>query len=133
MAGPPQTSLGAYSIVFVAAIVSLCIPAFLWLVSRLVGPTLTRVQRPVSSQHSELGLKFNSRFFLASLIAMSLFAILLMVLPLAVNLQAGIDSGVIKRSLLGILTLLAVAGLCLLYSQKKRDLDWLKNYGNEGE
>jgi NADH:ubiquinone oxidoreductase subunit 3 (subunit A) len=129
------STLNAYLILLSAALIALALPAFLWLASRSLRHSgdSTERSRPLSqvsfpSDQTRLGLKLNSRFFLATSAALLLIALGLLVIPVSVTLRADETREVVEKGLIAILSVALIAGLGLFYAEKKGDLNWMKTF-----
>lgn len=129
-----------YYIVFLSAFLALGIPAALALISYLISPQVkgrTRQSKarpnPVLVDSTEtnqtvLGKKINARYFLAANAALVLITLMLILVPCVGMLQPGTDHQGLLRGLTVIVSIAGFAALGLLYSARKADLSWLKNF-----
>lgn len=133
-----------YYVVFLSALLALGIPATLGLLSRLFFAKRTDTQLqsqkadlPIVSDPSESSVTskhVNTRFFLAANSALVLIALGLLMIPAAVMLrpstgEAGNEN--LVSGLVAILSVIVFAGLGLLYSARKGDLNWIQSFRRE--
>ncbi len=133
-----QNSWDSYYVVFLSAILSLCIPLSLALISFLFFPRNRMARKGESvqsvaslSNQTILGQRINVRFFLAANAALILIVLALELVPCVTTLQlenaADHEEGLLK----GIVAIVTVAGfsvLGLLYSVRKGDMGWLSSF-----
>ncbi len=129
-------SWDSYYIVFLAAILSLGIPASLAAISyvffnknRGKAFNLPKVQG-AKPNRTILGQRINVRFFLAANAALILITLALELIPCAITLKSENREGLIK-GLVAIVTLAGFAVLGLLYSVRKGDMGWLSSFQME--
>jgi len=123
-------NLNVFFIVAAAAVLALGLPASLYIVSAFVRP---KRGLPIGASLSpndktKLGLRLNSRFFLATSSALSLLCLSLLVIPVAVTLQETETHDVILKALIAVLSVAVIAGLGLFYAERKGDLNWMKTF-----
>lgn len=136
----PETPVGermpsgwdVYYVVFLAAALSLSVPAALSLVSSVLRsrtglPARRRMEPPELggtkvAPSTELGRRLNTRFSRATNAALLLTAVGLILIPCVG------EGGLSNRGLVAILSLSVFGGLGLLYAGRKGDLDWLKSF-----
>lgn len=131
------SSWDSYYIVFLSAILSLGIPAFLAAISFIFFPR----NKPKTSKsfafkdrpnQTILGQRINVRFFLATNAALILITLALELVPCATTLQSENREGLIK-GLISIVSLAGFAVLGLLYSVRKGDMGWMSSFHVEPE
>ena len=147
-----------YYVVFLSAAVALGIPLILSVVSLVFGkraresqsvdpvreiwdPSQTTAQIPDLPAPSEpieatLGRRINTRFFLSANAALILIALALVLVPYASVLHApasGAGMPLLLRGLISVVSLALFAGLGLLYSARKGDLNWLQTFRGQAE
>ena len=135
------TGWDVYYLVFLSAVLALGIPASLTLISRLIkrkelpgAPTSDReYPQPAPTLHAKLGRRLNTRFFSGASAAVLLMAFGLLLIPCAGLLKQGHGSEEATRALIAILSLAGFASLALLYSVRKGDLNWLKDFQSGGD
>ena len=134
-----------YYVVFLSAFLALGIPATLAVISYIISPQI-KGRKPApqpkgfnavladshEANRTVLARKLNARFFLAANAALILIALMLVLIPCVGMLHAsnvpGDLEGVPLRALIAVVTVAVLAALGLLYSARKSDLGWLKNY-----
>lgn len=75
-----------------------------------------------------LGRRMNTRFFLSANAAILLLTLMVILIPLVGILVSSDD----KKVLIAVLSIVGFAGLGLLYSARKGDLDWIQTFHDEG-
>lgn len=121
-----------YYVVFLAAILSLGIPAGLALISFLFFPRnkakpTTLCDLPeVKENRTILGQRIHVRFFVAANAALILITLALELIPCATTLQTENREGLLS-GLVSIVTIAGFAVLGLLYSVRKGDMGWLSS------
>ncbi|MBL7715891.1 MAG: hypothetical protein JNL01_10545 [Bdellovibrionales bacterium] len=75
-----------------------------------------------------LGRRMNTRFFLSANAAVLLLTLMVILIPLVGILVSSQE----KKVLIAVLTMVGFAGLGLLYSARKGDLDWIQTFHDEG-
>jgi NADH:ubiquinone oxidoreductase subunit 3 (subunit A) len=139
----PETWPNGWDVYYIAALsafLALGIPAGLRLVSKAIAPReapRTSVSN-ADPYHEELlstrqpafllGEKINSRFYLAANILLALLGLMLILIPCVGVLQEGASLKSVMSATVAIVTIAGFAGLGLLYSARKGDLNWLKSY-----
>ena len=125
-----------YYILFLSAILSLCIPASLAAISFIFFPKAERrpsVPQNLKGEKSNqtiLGQRINIRFFLAVNAALILITLALELIPCATTVQSQNKEDLMK-GLVSIITLAGFAVLGLLYSVKTGDMGWLSSFNTE--
>jgi hypothetical protein len=120
----------AYYVVFLSALLALCIPATLSFLSRILSqPTQSPAPLPTVNA-TPVGRRVNTRFFLGANVSLLLLALALVLIPCVAAIQSMDEEG---GSGLGLITLsiISIAVFCslgLLYASRKGDLDWLRSY-----
>jgi NADH:ubiquinone oxidoreductase subunit 3 (subunit A) len=131
------SSWDSYYIVFLSAILSLCIPASLAFISFIFFPKNKLKDRQYSKlrggepNRTILGQRINVRFFLAANAALILITLALELVPCATTVQSENQEGLIK-GLISIVTLAGFSVLGLLYSIRKGDMGWLSSFNTGG-
>lgn len=126
------SSWDTYYIVFLAAILSLGIPAGLALISFLFSPknkvkSSTLGELPEAKENRTiLGQRIHVRFFVAANAALILITLALELIPCATTLQTENREGLLN-GLVSIVTIAGFAVLGLLYSVRKGDMGWLSS------
>ena len=130
------SSWDSYYVVFLSAILSLCIPLLLGGFSLLFLPRKGKNVRPVSDlqggrpNRTVLGQRMNVRFFLAANAALVLITLALELIPCVTTLQTDNREGLIK-GLISIITIAGFAVLGLLYSIRKGDMGWISTFHSD--
>jgi len=130
------SSWDSYYVVFLSAILSLCIPLLLGGGSFLCLLRKGKKNRLVSGLHGGrpnqtiLGQRMNVRFFLAANAALVLITLALELIPCVTTLQTENREGLIK-GLISIITIAGFAVLGLLYSIRKGDMGWISTFHTE--
>jgi NADH:ubiquinone oxidoreductase subunit 3 (subunit A) len=115
-----------------SAILSLCIPASLALISLLFFPKKRFKKKDVLDlqggiqNKTILGQRINVRFFVAANAALILITLALELIPCATTLQSDNREGLFK-GLVAIVTIAGFAILGLLYCVRKGDMGWLSS------
>ncbi len=127
-------SWDTYYILFLSALLSLGIPASLFIISLLFFPNRKLRKSKSSSPQSNqklnktiLGQRINVRFFLAVNAALVLITLAIELIPCSLTLQSQTGDGLVK----GVISIVSIAGfaiLGLLYSVRKGDMGWLSSY-----
>lgn len=133
------SSWDSYYIVFLSAVLSLGIPAFLAMISLVFFPRGKRKSAKTSNQlvpkasRTALGQRINVRFFLAVNAALVLLTLVLALIPCVTTLQSENHHGHqgLMTGLISIVTISGFAVLGLLYSIRKGDMSWLSTYNTE--
>ena len=128
------SSWDSYYVVFLSAILSLCIPLLLGGFSLVFLPR--KKNKLASNLHggkpnqTVLGQRMNVRFFLAANAALVLITLALELIPCVTTLQTENREGLIK-GLISIITIAGFAVLGLLYSIRKGDMGWISTFHSE--
>ena len=146
-----SSSWQAYLPFFVAAAMSLAVPAVLYIISRAMlfpqrGGKRARTAQgePSPAPHSAsrdgemmspvLGRRFNSRFFVTTLFAHLLLGMVMVLIPLAYRVGiVGAGAATNSRTLVLLLSIALLALLGLLHGSGKGDLFLLRTYRSEKE
>jgi NADH:ubiquinone oxidoreductase subunit 3 (subunit A) len=130
------SSWDSYYVVFLSAILSLCIPLFVGGVSLLLLPRKSKKSsiaphlRGGRPNQTVLGQRMNVRFFLAANAALVLIALALELIPCVTTLQTENREGLIK-GLISIITIAGFAVLGLLYAVRKGDMGWISTFHSD--
>jgi NADH:ubiquinone oxidoreductase subunit 3 (subunit A) len=126
-----------YYVVFLSALMALGIPAVLGLMTIIVSRRDVRSRGDVKHAteslsggegHAPITRRTNARFFLAANVAISLIALVLLLVPVVGTFQRGESSVVLLRGLMLVLSVGTFAALGLGYAASKRDLSWLRSH-----
>jgi hypothetical protein len=137
-----------YYVVFLSALLALAVPAVLGMISSIFVPSRGvrgGDSRPTPQVPGEdlgaavpaveptaLGRRVNTRFFLGANAALILITLALALIPCVGTLQGTSSHQVLFRGLIALVSIAALAGLGLLYSARKGDLDWLSSHREGG-
>ncbi|MEO5969550.1 MAG: hypothetical protein ABIQ95_06450 [Bdellovibrionia bacterium] len=130
------SSWDSYYVVFLSAILSLCIPLLLGGFSLLFLPRRNKKNGLASNlqggkpNQTVLGQRMNVRFFLAANAALVLITLALELIPCVTTLQTENREGLIK-GLISIITIAGFAVLGLLYSVRKGDMGWISTFHSD--
>ncbi len=125
-----------YYVVFLSAVLAVVIPLALVLLSKVLGTAKNTENEarteaskaPAPMDQSEIGRRMNTRFFLGANTALILTTLLLALIPCAGTIKLASSHDGVLKGLLSIVTFAGFAILGLLYSMKKKDLDWLRSF-----
>lgn len=127
-----------YYVIFLSGFLALAFPILLGALSwairgrkREADPVAPEDLRFERTETWKDGRKLNTRYFLAINVAIVLFGLSLVLIPMAASLDGlvhGGDREEILKGLFGIVTVGGFLGLGLFYASRKGDLGWLRSH-----
>lgn len=127
-----------YYVIFLSGFLALAFPILLGILSWVIRGRKKRTDgvpieatRVGQTETWKDGRKLNTRYFLAINVAIVLFGLSLVLIPMAASLDGMVQGGKkeeILKGLFGIVTVGGFLGLALFYASRKGDLGWLKSH-----